>query len=182
MNLNLNFYLNIGIKCGDNRKAVLRMSLTLQTQSYLATILCILWNDNTVRENLEDLILLLCKLQSHRLTCITHFFLDIARSKLTRCFHLHIISYIQHTHLSEPMCIICVYLCHIQHKSTCHRVVVCPWSHSMPARRRNQGLYSLRRHRLISIGIPIINLRRSSDRLRFIMGIPIPVRRRLLSE
>ena len=28
----------------------------------------------------------------------------------------------------------------------------------------------------------IINLRRSSDRLRFIMGIPIPVRRRLLSE
>ena len=45
-----------------------------------------------------------------------------------------------------------------------------------------QGLYSLRRRRLINIGIPIINLRRSSDRLRFIMGIPIPVRRRLLSE
>ena len=45
-----------------------------------------------------------------------------------------------------------------------------------------QGLYSLRRRRLISIGIPIINLRRSSDRLRFIMGIPIPVRRRLHSE
>ena len=44
------------------------------------------------------------------------------------------------------------------------------------------GLYSLRRRRLISIGIPIINLRRSSDRLRFIMGIPIPVRQRLLSE
>ena len=44
------------------------------------------------------------------------------------------------------------------------------------------GLYSLRRRRLISIGIPIINLRWSSDRLRFIMGIPIPVRRRLLSE
>ena len=44
------------------------------------------------------------------------------------------------------------------------------------------GLYSLRRRRLISIGIPMINLRRSSDRLRFIMGIPIPVRRRLLSE
>ena len=37
-----------------------------------------------------------------------------------------------------------------------------------------QGLYSLRRRRLISIGILIINLRRSSDRLRFIMGIPIP--------
>ena len=46
----------------------------------------------------------------------------------------------------------------------------------------NLGLYSLRRRRLISIGIPIINLRRSSDRLRFIMGIPIPVRRHLLSE
>ena len=46
----------------------------------------------------------------------------------------------------------------------------------------HQGLYSLRRRRLISIGNPIINLRRSSDRLRFIMGIPIPVRRRLLSE
>ena len=40
-----------------------------------------------------------------------------------------------------------------------------------------QGLYSLRRRLLISIGIPITNLRRSSDRLRFIMGIPIPVRR-----
>ena len=39
-----------------------------------------------------------------------------------------------------------------------------------------------KRHRIIGIGIPIINLRRSSDRLRFIMGIPIPVRRRLLSE
>ena len=44
------------------------------------------------------------------------------------------------------------------------------------------GLYSLRRRCLISIGIPIINLRRSSDRLRFIMGIPIPIRLRLLSE
>ena len=45
-----------------------------------------------------------------------------------------------------------------------------------------QGLYSLRRRRLISIGILIINLRRSSDRLRFILGIPIAVRRHLLSE
>ena len=45
-----------------------------------------------------------------------------------------------------------------------------------------QGLYSLRRRRLISIGIPIINLRRSSDRLRFIMGIHIPVRPRILCE
>ena len=38
------------------------------------------------------------------------------------------------------------------------------------------GLYSLRRTRLIGIGIPMINMRRSSDRLRFIMRIPIPVR------
>ena len=44
------------------------------------------------------------------------------------------------------------------------------------------GLYSLRRRRLISIRIPIINPRRSSDRLRFIMGIPIPVRQRRLRE
>ena len=39
-----------------------------------------------------------------------------------------------------------------------------------------QGLYSLRRHCLIGISIPIMNLRQSSDRLRFIMGILIPVR------
>ena len=44
------------------------------------------------------------------------------------------------------------------------------------------GLYSLRRRRLTGIGIPIINLRRSDDRLRFIMGIPILIRRHLLSE
>ena len=45
-----------------------------------------------------------------------------------------------------------------------------------------QGLYSIIRCRLIGIGIPIINLRRLSDRLRFIMGIPIPIRWCLLSE
>ena len=45
-----------------------------------------------------------------------------------------------------------------------------------------QGIYSLRRRRLTGIGIPIINLRRSDVRLRFIMGIPILIRRRLLSE
>ena len=44
------------------------------------------------------------------------------------------------------------------------------------------GPSSLRRRRLTGIGIPIINLRRSSDRLRFIMGILILIRRRLLSE
>ena len=47
---------------------------------------------------------------------------------------------------------------------------------------RLQGLYSRRRRRLAGIGIPMINLRRSYDRLRFIMGIPILIRRRLLSE
>ena len=36
-----------------------------------------------------------------------------------------------------------------------------------------QGLYSLRRRRLTGIGTPMINLTRSDDRLRFIMGIPI---------
>ena len=45
-----------------------------------------------------------------------------------------------------------------------------------------QGLYSLRRRHLTGIGIPIINLRRSDDRLRFIMGIHILIRRRILSE
>ena len=44
------------------------------------------------------------------------------------------------------------------------------------------GLYSLRRRRLTGMGIPMINLRRSDDRLRFIMGIPILIRWRLLSE
>ena len=44
----------------------------------------------------------------------------------------------------------------------------------------HKGLHALRRHRLIGIGIPIINLRRSPDRLRFIMGISISVR--LFSE
>ena len=38
----------------------------------------------------------------------------------------------------------------------------------------------IRRRRLTGIGIPIINLRRSDDRLRFIMGIPILIRWRLL--
>ena len=46
---------------------------------------------------------------------------------------------------------------------------------------RNQGFYSLK-CRLTGIGIPIINLRRSDDRLRFIMGIPILTRQRLFSE
>ena len=45
-----------------------------------------------------------------------------------------------------------------------------------------QGLYSLRRCCLTGIGIPIINLRQSDDRLRFIMRLPILIRPRLLSE
>ena len=36
------------------------------------------------------------------------------------------------------------------------------------------GRYSLRRHRLIGSWIPTINMRWSSDRLRFITGFPIP--------
>ena len=38
------------------------------------------------------------------------------------------------------------------------------------------------RRRFTGIGIHIINLRRSDDRLRFMIGIPIPIRRCLLSE
>ena len=44
------------------------------------------------------------------------------------------------------------------------------------------GFYSLRRHHLIGIGIPIINLRWSSDHLRFIMEISIPLRWHLFIE
>ena len=47
---------------------------------------------------------------------------------------------------------------------------------------QQKGLYSLTGRRLIGIGIPIINLSRSDDRLRFIMGIPIPIRQYLLNE
>ena len=44
------------------------------------------------------------------------------------------------------------------------------------------GLYSLKICRLMGLGIPIINLRRSDDHLRFIMGIPITIRRCIFSE
>ena len=47
---------------------------------------------------------------------------------------------------------------------------------------QDMGLYSLRRHCLIIIGIPIINLRWSSDHVRLIMGIHIPIRQHLSSE
>ena len=40
-----------------------------------------------------------------------------------------------------------------------------------------QSLYSLRRRLLMGIRMPIINLRRSDDRLRFIMGIPIQIKK-----
>ena len=66
-------------------------------------------------------------------------------------------------------------------QSISHEICIRVWC-ALYWRGYRLGLYSLRRHRLISIGIPIINLRWSSDRRRFIMGIPIPVRRRLLSE
>ena len=46
----------------------------------------------------------------------------------------------------------------------------------------SHGLYSLGRQRFIGIGFPIINLRRPSDRLRFIMGIPISAKRRHFSD
>ena len=40
----------------------------------------------------------------------------------------------------------------------------------------HRGLYSLIRQRLTGIGIPIIDLRRSDNRLRFIMGILMPIK------
>ena len=43
-------------------------------------------------------------------------------------------------------------------------------------------IFATKRHRLTGIGTPIINLRRSNDRLRFIMGIAISIRRCLRSE
>ena len=46
------------------------------------------------------------------------------------------------------------------------------WLH----RHCQMGLYSLKRRRLTGIVIPIINLRRSYDRLRFIIGITAPIR------
>ena len=44
------------------------------------------------------------------------------------------------------------------------------------------GLYSLKRHCLTGIRIPIINLRRPDDSLRFIIWIPIPIKRCPLSK
>ena len=57
----------------------------------------------------------------------------------------------------------------VDHWST---ISSCFWHemYSYITQYRFPGLYSLRRHHLIGIGIPIINLRRSSDRLRFING------------
>ena len=42
--------------------------------------------------------------------------------------------------------------------------------------KRIPSPYSLRRHNLSGIGIPVIKLERLSDRLWFIMGIPIQIR------
>ena len=39
------------------------------------------------------------------------------------------------------------------------------------------GYYSLKRRRLTDIEIPIIDQRRSDDRLRSMMGIPVPMGR-----
>ena len=62
--------------------------------------------------------------------------------------------------ISEKMRMICKQKCHLKHIFK-RFLCIC------------QGLYSLRRRRLTGIWISIINLRRSDDRLRFIMGIPI---------
>ena len=49
--------------------------------------------------------------------------------------------------------------------------VICSTCHDLCT----QGFNTLRRHRLIGTGIPIINIRMSSDRLKFILGFPIPI-------
>ena len=54
-------------------------------------------------------------------------------------------------------------------------VFICYGVHCLSV-ARIQVLYSLRRHCLIGIGICFINLRRSSNHLKFIMGITRPVR------
>ena len=51
------------------------------------------------------------------------------------------------------------------------------WYRDWQSKERSQGLYwLLNRRRLIGAGVPIINLKWSLDHLKFIMGIPIPVR------
>ena len=42
------------------------------------------------------------------------------------------------------------------------------------------GLYSLRRRRLTGIGIPTVSWRQPNDRLKFIVEIPLPIRRCLV--
>ena len=44
----------------------------------------------------------------------------------------------------------------------------------------NLGFYPLECHRLIGLGVSIMNPRRSSDRIRIIMGIPLP--RRIVAQ
>ena len=47
---------------------------------------------------------------------------------------------------------------------------------------KTQAFYPLKRRRPMGVGIPITNLIRSDDRLRLIMGPPIPIRRCLFRE
>ena len=45
-----------------------------------------------------------------------------------------------------------------------------------------QGLYSLRRHHVIDIGIPFINLGWRPDQFSFITGIAVPERQGLFNK
>ena len=74
-----------------------------------------------------------------------------------------------------------------------NRCMILLWSYGVSSVQRVEvykivtnaslGIYSLKgRRRLTGIGIPIVNLRRSGDRLRFIKGIPIPITRCLLGK
>ena len=69
---------------------------------------------------------------------------------------------------------ICLHAAHPESALVCDIAAGHGWHWGLP-----MGLDTRRRHHLIGImgiRVPIINLRWSSDCLRFMMGIPIPVR------
>ena len=72
---------------------------------------------------------------------------------------------------------IAVPLYHAQFSSRyCHKPLPCSTFVSVALSYQILGFYSLRRHSLMDIGIPTINLRQLSDCLRPITGIPILMR------
>ena len=135
---------------------------------------------------------ILVKIRSIRETAVFHLWYSvcfvlfrITLLLLYPCLYSNdTIWYADHASWNMQTVLVC-YICSEFLSDSCDIFV--PFSSRSIHRQRDvhkisQGLYSLRRRRLISIGIPITNLIRSSDRVRFIIGIPIPIRRRLLGE